>query len=486
MEKLKKLTILHSNDMHGDFTPIDINGEITGGAALLSGYINKVRSEEKNVIYTIAGDMFRGSLIDSEYKGISTIEIMNMLSPDVVALGNHEVDYGIAHLLFLEKCAGFPIINANMILKQNQTRLFNSHKIIEKDGMKILFIAALTELTLAQTKLDKLIGSFIDIKDPLGEIGKVCKEHQDENIDFTVLLTHIGIEEDKRLAEEIDPSWGIDVIIGGHSHTVLEKPVFSAGIPIVQAGYGTTQVGRMDIVIDTEKNTIRDFRWQLVPINGETCEKNEKLGRLILKYKEETDEKYDRVITHFAEKYTHPARNRDTMLGRVLADTYKEILNLDIMLVGSGSIRGFELGPVVRYRDLLRVMPYNDEIYRIFVTGKQLKQIIHHILRPEAFTEHTEFYQFSEGVCVEYDVEKFEILNITYEGKPVDEIPKLKVGIQAFHLSNIKEFLGIDETEISHIIPPKVIATCSTDILEEYFISHDLIKASQKERIKFI
>lgn len=75
----------------------------------LSGYVNKVRNEEKNVIYAIAGDMFRGSLIDSEYQGISKIQIMNMLAPDVVSLGNHEVDYGLAHLLFLERCASFPI-----------------------------------------------------------------------------------------------------------------------------------------------------------------------------------------------------------------------------------------------------------------------------------------------------------------------------------------------------------------------------------------
>lgn len=58
--------------------------------------------------------MFRGSVIDSEYQGLSTVEIVNMLSPDVVTIGNHETDYGLSHLLFIEKCANFPIINANL------------------------------------------------------------------------------------------------------------------------------------------------------------------------------------------------------------------------------------------------------------------------------------------------------------------------------------------------------------------------------------
>ena len=114
---LKKLTILHSNDLHGDFLAEDAESGLTGGVSMLSGYIYKVRNEEPNVIYAIAGDMFRGSLIDSEYKGISTIEIMNLLAPNVVSVGNHEVDYGLAHLLFIEKCANFPIVNANMYLK---------------------------------------------------------------------------------------------------------------------------------------------------------------------------------------------------------------------------------------------------------------------------------------------------------------------------------------------------------------------------------
>ncbi|MBQ3302627.1 MAG: metallophosphoesterase, partial [Eggerthellaceae bacterium] len=105
MAHLRKLTLLHSNDMHGDFMAENVDRKLIGGVSMLSGYVNKVRAEEENVIYAIAGDMFRGSIIDSEFQGISTIQIMNLLGPDIATVGNHEVDYGIAHLLFLEKCA---------------------------------------------------------------------------------------------------------------------------------------------------------------------------------------------------------------------------------------------------------------------------------------------------------------------------------------------------------------------------------------------
>lgn len=70
----------------------------------MSGYVQKVRNEEPEVFYCISGDMLRGSLIDSEHRGLSTIEILNMINPDVASLGNHEADYGLTHLLFLERC----------------------------------------------------------------------------------------------------------------------------------------------------------------------------------------------------------------------------------------------------------------------------------------------------------------------------------------------------------------------------------------------
>ena len=234
MKNLKKLTILHSNDMHGDFLAEQIDEWLVGGVSLLSGYVNKVRREEKNVIYAVAGDMFRGSVIDSEYKGTSTIGIMNLVGPDVATIGNHEIDYGLAHLLFLEKCADFPIINANLHIKSNGRRMFRPFWIAHIDDMKILFIGIITEEVLAATKTDELIGSFVDIGEAAREVGNICNAYNAIDIDFTVLLTHIGFEEDKKLAAMLDPDWGVDVIIGGSQREerldVLEARIKELGM----------------------------------------------------------------------------------------------------------------------------------------------------------------------------------------------------------------------------------------------------------------
>ena len=114
---MKNLTILHSNDLHGDFLAEEIDAKLMGGVSMLSGYVSTVRQEEKNALYCIAGDVFQGSLIDSDYQGLSTIDILNLIDIDVMSLGNHELDYGISHMLFAGRYANFEVINANFIIK---------------------------------------------------------------------------------------------------------------------------------------------------------------------------------------------------------------------------------------------------------------------------------------------------------------------------------------------------------------------------------
>ena len=468
MKNLKKLTLLHSNDMHGDFLAENVDENRVGGLALLSGYINRAREDDENVIYAIAGDMFRGSIIDSEFKGLSTIQIMNMLGPDVVTVGNHEVDYGIAHLLFLEKCAEFPIINANLHITTNGARLFKPHHIIEIDGMKILFIGIITDVALQQCKADGLIGSFVNIEDAAEEIGRICNTYNAIDIDFTVLLTHIGFEEDKKLAALLQPEWGVDVIIGGHSHTFLTEPAVVNGIPIVQAGTGTDQIGRFDILIDTDENCIDSYRWTPIPINSETCPKDGPIADMIHNYKSRTDDKYGRIVTKFVRKLTHPDRFRETELGDLFSDVLQEALGVDIFLLGSGSIRNEELGPVVTKGDLNTCFPYDDAVHLVYATGAQVKHMVMRMLRDEAFAgEHTEFYQLSKGLVVEYDQATHSFLRFDFEGAPIDEERVFTVGLQHFHYINMKDSFDVTLEELKANHADRVVSTSCTQIIEE-------------------
>jgi 5'-nucleotidase len=473
MADIRKLTILHSNDLHGDFLAEEVDAQLIGGVSMLSGYVNQVRKEEKNTIYCIAGDMFRGSVIDSEFRGISTIEIMNMLAPDVVTIGNHEIDYGIAHLLFIEKCAKFPIINANLHITTNNARLFKPHHIIEVDGMKILFIGILTEGVLSQTKKETLIGSFVDIHDAAAEIERICNAYNALDIDCTVLLTHIGFEEDKKLAAQLNPALGVDIIIGGHSHTFLEEPEVVNGILIAQAGTGTDQIGRFDLEIDTDLNCVHNFKWASVPITNAHCPRDIALEEILERYKLVADKKYSRVITRLKRKLTHPSLYQETELGGFLADVLQESLRLDMMLMGSGSIRAAEIGPIVLLSDLVECIPYDDSITAVWITGAQLKKMILFMLRDEVWEGmHCEFFQFSKGMRVVYDKASRAFKEFSLYGESIQDSQKYKIGFQYFAYLNLKDFFSVSLEELVQNGAPKVVATSCREVLDEYLSCH--------------
>ena len=486
--KTKQFTILHSNDMHGDFLA-EVRGEqgtLIGGLSLLSGYINQVRREEKNVIYTISGDMVQGSLIDSEYKGISTIEIMNYLSPDVVTLGNHELDYGLPHLLFLEKMANFPIINANLYIKKYYKRLMQPYLIKNIDGFDVMFIGIITEKVLDSIRRDSQIGTFIALEDAAAEIGRICDAYKNEDIDLTILLTHIGFESDMALAAMLKPEWGVDMILGGHSHTFMQQPAVVNNILIAQAAVGTDQIGRFDIVVDDDTNSIVEWKWQLVPICSDTIQPDKELQQFIDSYSSEIDRKFNTLLCRTAQELTHPARMVETSLGNLFADMFAENAACDVALIGSGSIRQKQMGPVVTLRDLRQTFPYDDVYRRFTVTGQQLQRIFSHIMRAQNRNDEGECYQVNHGIQAIYDNTQAKLISLVVQGNPVDPQACYTLGLSDYHYSNVLQYLGLSPEELSALGEPKVTATSMTSVAEEYLRSHQNLQSQVEGRLVYL
>ena len=483
----KQFTILHSNDMHGDFLA-EVSGQegsLIGGLALLSGYINKVRVEEENVLYIISGDMVQGSLIDSEYKGVSTIEIMNFLAPDVVSLGNHEFDYGLPHLLFLEKMANFPIVNANLYIKQYNKRLMQPYLILEKAGFSILFTGIITEKVMDSLKQDQLIGSFVTLEDASNEVGKITNAYKNDDIDLTILLTHIGFESDIELAGLLKPEWGVDLIIGGHSHTILDQPHLENGVLIAQAGVGTNQIGRFDITVDDDTNSIVDYKWQLIPINNDIATPDRQLQEYIDSFKEVVDRKYNTIICKLAQKLSHPKREIETTLGNLIADSFAETSQSHVMMVGSGSIRSKELGPVVTLSDLLSCFPFDDTLTRYEITGDKLKKIFSHVMRTENRNSEGECYQINGRVKAVYNDDINELVSLKIDKNPVTNNDNYTICLQGFHVNNSDEYLNITKKGLLEVGNSKVVSTSAREILEEYLRNHQNISRTIEGRLVY-
>ena len=483
----KKFTVLHSNDMHGDFFAEDEKerGRLIGGLALLSGYINKVRKEEKNVLYVIAGDMLQGSVIDTEYKGCSTIEIMNYLAPDVVALGNHEFDYGLPHLLFLEKVANFPIVNANLYVKKYNKRLMQPYKIINKDGFDILFTGIITEKIMDALKMDNLVGSFVGLREASREVGRICNAYKNDDIDLTILLTHIGFDSDKELAALLKPEWGVDMIIGGHSHTFLKKPEKINNVLIAQAGVGTNQIGRFDIVVDDDTNSIVDYKWQLIPIDSKIAKPDLELTKFIDSFRNLVDKKYSSVLCKFSKKLTHPQREIETSLGNLVADAFAENAQCDVMFVGSGSIRSQELGPVVTLKDVMSCFPYDDSLSRFNVTGAWLRKIFEHVMRGENRNDEGECYQVNSKVRAVYSDKNEKLEKLEIDGNEVSDKKIYSICMQGYHLKNCKDYMNISEKELLKAGGSKVVTTSAQEVLEEFLRNNQNINREIEGRLVY-
>ena len=484
-DKTKQFTILHSNDIHGDFEAEVVegrDGHLVGGLALLSGYINKVRHEEKNVLYVVSGDMVQGSLIDTEYKGVSTMELMNYLAPDAATIGNHELDFGLAHLLFLEKMANFPIVVSNMYIKKYHKRLMRPFHIMNVDGFDVMFIGIITENVLRSLKMDASIGTHVKLEDAAAEVGRICDAYKDQDIDLTILLTHIGFEEDKKLAALLKPEWGVDLIIGGHSHTILDQPVTVNNVLIAQAGTGTNQIGRFDLVVDDDTNSIVEWKWKLLPVDNTLAEPDKELEKFIGSFREEVDRKYNTILCRLSDKLTHPVRNEETTLGNLFADILAKVAEVDVAFLNSGSLRGSSLGPTVTLGSLNTVFPYDGALYKCSVTGGRLKEMFSFCMSPE---NRGSLFLVSGNVRLVYNDASRALDSLTINGEPVDEERHYTISLQDYNYTNCMVKFGIPNDALKEINSPRVVATSFRSLIEEYLQTHQNLRSEIEGRLVF-
>lgn len=175
------------------------------------------------------------------------------------------------------------------------------------------------------------------------------------------------------------------------------------------------------------------------------------------------------MVTRLKRKLTHPSWYQETELGGFLADILRESLRLDMMLVGSGSIRVTELGPIILFSNLTECLPYDDSAIALWVTGAQLKKMILYMLRDEVWDgAHCEFFQFSEGVRMVYDKANHVFKEFSLNEEPIADEKIYKIGLQYYFYLNMKDFFSISHGEVERNGKPRRVATSCREVLDEY------------------
>ncbi|MFN5477939.1 MAG: bifunctional metallophosphatase/5'-nucleotidase [Sphingobacteriales bacterium] len=253
--KSRKLTILHTNDVHSRLDPFaDGSNAGKGGVAARAALVSKIRQEEAHVLLLDAGDMFQGTPYFNLYKGEPELKAMSMMKYDAGTIGNHDFDAGIENLATqLSRHASFPMINCNYDFSGTPMESLNRPwTIVKKGDLKI-------GLTGVGIEMEGLVGKGLfgttKYNDPVlkaNEISTMLKEKK--GCDLVVCLSHLGDKyRDEKISDELlaQRSTHIDLIIGGHTHQFFEKPrqyKNTAGelVLVNQVGWGGLQLGRID------------------------------------------------------------------------------------------------------------------------------------------------------------------------------------------------------------------------------------------------
>jgi 5'-nucleotidase / UDP-sugar diphosphatase len=209
------------------------------------------------------------------------------------------------------------------------------------------------------------------------------------------------------------------------------------------------------------------------------------LEKFIESFKKDVDRKYNTILCRFTEKLTHPKREEETTLGNLVADVFSENAGSDVMLVGSGSIRVKELGPVVTLKDYLATFPYDDSIKRFEITGTMLRRIFNHIMRIENRDGEGECYQVNSSVRAIYSDKEKKLISLKINGKEVENSEKYSLAIQNFHFNNSLSYLNVSSEELLKSGKEKVVTTSAQEVLEEYLRINQNITRKIEGRIVY-
>jgi len=385
------LTILHTNDFHARFEPIskydgpcgaedNTAGECFGGSARLMTAIAEARERAGNSILVDGGDQFQGTLFYTQYKGTLAAEMMNQMGYDAMTVGNHEFDDGPEVLRGFMDAVEFPVLMSNADVSGEPLLADKLAKstVIEKGGEKIGLIG----LTPEDTHELASPGEKITFSDPVAAVQGEVDLLIAKGVNKIIVLSHSGYGVDQKVAAE---TTGVDVIVGGHTNTLLSNtderaegpyPTMVAETAIVQAyAYGKF-LGELNVTFDDEGNITKAEGEPLI-MDAAVTEDQPTVDR-IAEAAKPLEEIRNRVVAETAEAIDGERGNcraQECSMGNLVADAMLDRVKdqgIDVAIANSGGLRASIDAGEVTMGEVLTVLPFQNTLSTFQVTGAQL------------------------------------------------------------------------------------------------------------------
>ena len=372
------LTIFHTNDTHaGMFArPADWrdDGRPVGGIVALAHHLAVERRTAAPDLLVDAGDFMTGNpvcnLREDGVPGVAIARLFNALDYDVGLVGNHEFDIGLADLQRLLPRFEHPVLAADIVDAQGRAVFRAEPVVLERGGVRVGIMGVSCGEMAEVVAPSRLAGLAMA---PQATLLRAQAAALDPATDLLVVLSHNGLDHDRRLAAELAGS-GIDVIVGGHSHTRMRQPELVDGILIVQAGSALTNLGRLDLRVEDDR--VAGYDGRLVSLWADSLDTGGALAGIAALaggYEDQVRREYGRVLGTLAVDL---GRGRgETALGNWLADVLREAAAADVGLINSGGIRrDLPAGPLTALH-IHEVLPFANSLVTVRMTGRELAAV---------------------------------------------------------------------------------------------------------------
>lgn len=387
-----KLTVLHFNDFHAAWRPIghvSAAGELDGewsGAATIAARLKKFRAADPNCLVLFGGDMFLANPIDSRTQGASTVKLMNLLKPDAACLGNHEFDYGRARLEELMAKLQYPLLAAN-VTDAGGGNLFKASVVIEKNGLRILVVGLFPVSGRRYYEEDH----DLKISEALAAVKKAVAAATGDH-DLTIVLSHLGRDEDEQLAKALPAALGVDLIVGAHTHEAIESIDRALPIPVVQAGANGEYLGRLELEVDAERNCLAKMaEYELLPTLTAGITPDPAV-QAMLKTELAAIAPMLAPVAELADPLTF-SRTEECRLGNFVADAFADMFDAEIAVADSKWLRRYLAGPEISGCDVREVLPGGMTLCRVKIPGSGLRSTLEYYLKQD-----DRFISVSEGM----------------------------------------------------------------------------------------
>ena len=379
-ERTDDIYIFFTSDIH---CGVDENLTL----ASLKALVDDTKAEHQNVLLVDCGDNIQGGTIGTLSKGSLVVSLMNDAGYDLGTYGNHEFDYGMEVLKKLDESRKFQMIASNVRYTGSKENIFENipeYVIKELDGVKIAFLGLLTPASITDSTPTYFMedGRFVYdfYGDGAGEalaekVQSVVDEARKEGADYVVALSHLGSKEEPYDSISlIRRTEGIDVMLDGHSHSDIVEDRYpnKNGEDVILSSVGTKLQAAGELIIGKD-GSLTTLHVEQYDRSDETIAANvaKAYGEL------------DKILSEEIVKLGHPmtisdeegirmVRSRETTMADFCADAIRYEMGTDVCLVNGGGVRANIDTDVITYKDLLDVMPFQNELASCYATGQQI------------------------------------------------------------------------------------------------------------------